>query len=39
MLSTEFKNAEGLQFIDLRKAGGADAAGADAPGRGAQARR
>lgn len=30
MLSTEFKNAEGLQFIDLRKAGGADAANSDA---------
>jgi hypothetical protein len=30
MLSTEFKNAEGLQFVDLRKAGALDAVGADA---------
>jgi len=30
MLSTEFKNAEGLQFIDLRKAGATDFGAADA---------
>ncbi len=30
MLSTEFKNAEGLQFVDLRKAGSTDFAAADA---------
>lgn len=30
MLSTEFKNAEGIQFVDLRKGGGADAANSDA---------
>ncbi|MBK7857795.1 MAG: PEGA domain-containing protein [Archangiaceae bacterium] len=30
MLSTELKNAEGLQFIDLRKVASADAAGAEA---------
>jgi hypothetical protein len=30
MLATEFKNAEGLAFVDIRKAGGTDFAGADA---------
>ncbi|MBL8954437.1 MAG: PEGA domain-containing protein [Myxococcaceae bacterium] len=30
MLSTEFKNAEGLQFVDLRKAGSTDFGAADA---------
>lgn len=30
MLSTEFKNAEGLQFVDLRHSAGADAANGDA---------
>lgn len=30
MLSTELKNAEGLSFVDLRKAGAADSASSDA---------